>query len=67
MVKVGDVVEYAEGLRASVENIYLISSGEFVNEKRYNGNGYDIMLMLNDSMGNFNICFRDKPHMSPRK
>lgn len=64
MIKVGDTVEYAAGLRAIVKSIYLISSGEFAGETKYGGNGYDIMLILKDGIGNFKMCFRDKPGVS---
>lgn len=64
MIRVGDTVEYASWSKATVKNIYLISSGEFVNETRYGNNGYDIMLVLNDAAGSFNVCFKDRPDVT---
>ena len=61
MIKVGDVVEYVAGLKAVVEKIKIISTGEFVGESRYGDIGYDILLVLRDSRGAFKLCFEKRP------
>jgi hypothetical protein len=61
IVKIGDAIECFKGHSAIIEKIKIISTGEFVQEYKYDGNGYDIMLILKDNSSMVNICFKDAP------
>jgi len=61
IIKIGDVIECFEGYRAVIEKIKIISTGKFVDKCRYNGNGYDIMLILKDGSGTLKMCFEGAP------
>ena len=45
IIRIGDTIECYKWQKAMVEKIKIISTGEFVEECKYNGNGYDIMLL----------------------
>ena len=61
VVRVGDVIECFKWHRRIVEKIRIISAGKFVNECHYNGNGYDIMLILKGDSGSTKMSFKDAP------
>lgn len=67
MVRTGDTIVYAAGLKAVVDRIRIISRDEFVSEGRYDDNGYDIMLLLNDGTGTFKVCFKNRPLICKKK
>ena len=61
ILKIGDTIEYAQGRRALLEKIRIISTGKFVEEYAYNGDGNDVVLALNDGQGIINFWVKDKP------
>lgn len=61
IIRIGDMVECYRWQKAVVEKIRIISTGKFVEECKYNGNGYDIMLILKSGSGNINMCFKNAP------
>ena len=60
-IRVGDTIECYKWHKAMVEEIKILSTGEFVEECEYNGNGYDIVLVLKSNLGRFKMCFKDAP------
>jgi len=46
ILKIGDTIEYAQGLRALIEKIRIISTGKFVEEYAYSGDSNDVVLTL---------------------
>lgn len=61
IIRIGDVIECYKSQKAIVEKILIISTGRFVKEWEHNGNGYDIMLILKNDLGNMRVCFKDAP------
>lgn len=53
-LRVGDTIDYGNGKKGQIEKIRIISSGKFVEEYDYDGDGQDLVLTLrcNDSVTN---------------
>ena len=53
-LSVGDAIDYGNGRKGQIEKIRIISSGKFVEECEYDGDGHDLVLTLrrNNSINN---------------
>lgn len=61
ILKVGDAIEYFSGRSAVIEKIRIISTGELVEQYKYDGQGYDIVLTLKDKLGMIDLWLKDTP------
>lgn len=61
VLKIGDSIGYRDNDVAAIEKIRMISSGKFIGEVKYDGDGYDIVLTLRDGVGLFNLWLKDNP------
>jgi len=54
-LRVGDDVDCGNGITGQIEKIRIISSGKFVEECEYDGDGHDLVLTLrsNNNVTNF--------------
>ena len=46
ILRLGDTIEYSNGQKGVIEKIRIISSGKFVEEYAYDGDGHDLVLTL---------------------
>ena len=52
-LRVGDTIDYGNDRKGQIEKIRIISSGKFVEEYEYDGDGHDLVLTLrNNSVSN---------------
>jgi len=45
-LRVGDTIEYSNGQKGLIEKIRIISTGKFLEEYEYDGDGHDLVLTL---------------------
>jgi hypothetical protein len=58
-LKVGDTIGYGNGKKGQIEKIRIISSGKFVEECEYDGDGHDLVLTLRCNNGVANLWVKE--------
>ncbi|MCX5704469.1 MAG: hypothetical protein NTZ92_00130 [Candidatus Omnitrophica bacterium] len=61
ILKEGDAVEYSYGRKGLIEKIRIISTGEFVEEYVYDGDGKNLVLTLRNGQDIVNLWLKDTP------
>lgn len=61
VLRVGDMVECSISGKAVIEKIRMISTSEYREQHRHDGDGDDVVLTLRDAVGLFNYWLRDNP------
>jgi uncharacterized protein YkvS len=59
ILKVTDTIEYSNGQKGIIEKIRIISSGRFLEEYEYDGNGQDLVLTLRCNNNITNLWVKD--------
>jgi hypothetical protein len=58
-LRLGDTIDYGNGRKGQIEKIRIISSGKFVEEYKYNGDGHDLVLILRCNNSITNLWVKD--------
>jgi len=48
-LRIGDTIDYGNGRKGQIEKIRVISSGKFLEEYEYDGDGHDLVLTLRNN------------------
>jgi len=59
ILTVGDTIKYSNGQEGLIEKIRIISSGKFVEEYEYDGDGHDLVLTLRNNNSVTNLWVKD--------
>ena len=59
ILKIGDAIEYSNGQKGLIEKIRIISSGKFVEEYEYDGDGHNLVLTLRCNNSITNLWVKD--------
>jgi|GEM_PF-901226 len=59
ILRIGDTIEYSNGQKGLIEKIRIISSGKFVEEYDYDGDGHDLVLTLRCNNSVTNLWVKD--------
>jgi len=60
-LKVGDIIGYDNGKKGQIEKIRVISSGQPLEQYKYDGKGDDIVLTLKGNSSSTNLWLKDTP------
>jgi len=58
-LNIGDTIKYSGDSTGIIENIRVISTGNYIEQYEYNGNGEDIVLTLRNDHGITNLWLKD--------
>ncbi|MDP1854092.1 MAG: hypothetical protein Q8L26_07845 [Candidatus Omnitrophota bacterium] len=65
-LRVGDTIDYGNGRKGQIGKIRIISSGKFVEEYEYDGDGHDLVLTVCGDRSVTNLWVKDtRIHIVP--
>jgi len=59
VLNIGDSIKYSGECTGIIEKIRIISTGNYIEQYEYNGNGEDIVLTLRNDHGITNLWLKD--------
>jgi hypothetical protein len=59
ILNIGDTIKYSGDSTGIIENIRVISTGNYIEQYEYNGNDEDIVLTLKNDHGVTNLWLKD--------
>ena len=59
VLNIGDTIKYSGECTGIIEKIRIISTGNYIEQYEYNGNGEDIVLTLRNDHGITNLWLKD--------
>ena len=59
ILNIGDAIKYSGDSTGIIENIRVISTGNYIEQYEYNGNDEDIVLTLKNDHGVTNLWLKD--------
>ncbi|OQB09543.1 MAG: hypothetical protein BWY16_00947 [Candidatus Omnitrophica bacterium ADurb.Bin205] len=59
ILNIGDTIKYSGECTGIIEKIRIISTGNYIEQYEYNGNGEDIVLTLRNDHGITNLWLKD--------
>lgn len=59
ILRIADTIEYSNGQKGVIEKIRIISSGKFIEEYAYDGDGHDLVLTLRYNSSMTNLWVKD--------
>jgi len=67
-LRLGDIIDYGNDQKGQIEKIRIISSGKFIEEYEYDGDGQDLVLTLHSNNSVTNLWVQStRIHKIPEK